>query len=39
VNTLAAVALVLLLIVMFINFRNGTLRQWFAAKFLNQKAT
>jgi hypothetical protein len=37
VNTVAAVLLLLLAIVMFVNFRNGTLGDWFRAKFLNQK--
>jgi hypothetical protein len=37
VNTIAAVVLVLLAVVMFNNFRQGTLGDWFRAKFLNQK--
>jgi hypothetical protein len=37
-NTIAMVVLVLLVIVMFQNFRRGTLPQWFRAKFFNQRA-
>jgi hypothetical protein len=35
-NTIAGAVLTMVVIVMFQNYRRGTLRQWFAAKFLNQ---
>lgn len=35
-NTVASIILILLLVVMFQQYVNGTLGQWMRAKFLNQ---
>lgn len=37
-NTAAGIVLVLLVLILWRNYRAGTLRDWFAAKFLNIKA-
>lgn len=37
-ETIAFALLLVLVMVMFTNFRNGTLGQWFRAKFLGQGA-